>query len=93
MLKSSLYDYNDVYKIVKVIIKTTGTAAYQATTQAHKIKKQVVLKNCVPFNDSISKINNKQVHNVKDLDVVMPMYNLTEYSHNYAKLSGSLWQY
>ena len=76
MLKSSLYDCSDVYKIVKVIIKTTGTAAYQATTQTHKINKQVVFENCLPFNDCISKINNKQVHNVKDLDVVMPMYNL-----------------
>ena len=27
----------------------------------------------------------------KDIDVLMPLYNLIEYSHNYSKLSGSLW--
>ena len=41
----------------------------------------------------ISEINNTQVDNVKDIDTAMPMYNLIEYSDNYSKTSGSLWQY
>ena len=39
------------------------------------------------------KINNTQIDNAKDIDIVMPMYNLIEYSDNYAKTTGSLWQY
>ena len=38
----------------------------------------------------MSEINNAQVDNAKDIDIVMPMYNLIEYSDNYAKTSGSL---
>ena len=52
-----------------------------------------MFKNCAPFTDCISKINNTQVDNAKDIDIVMPMYNLIEYSDNYSKTSGSLWQY
>ena len=52
-----------------------------------------MFKNCAPFTDCISKINNTQVDNAKDIDIVMPMYNLIEYSDDYSKTSGSLWQY
>ena len=38
-------------------------------------------------------MNNTEIHNAKDIDIVMPMYHLTEYSDNYSKISGSLWQY
>ena len=38
----------------------------------------------------MSEINNAQVDNAKDIDIVMPMHNLIEYSDNYAKTSGSL---
>ena len=54
---------------------------------------QIILINCAPFTNCISEINNTQVDNVKDIDIVMPMYNLIEYSDNYAKTSGILWQY
>ena len=37
------------------------------------------------------KINNMQVDNAKDIDIVIPLYNLIEYSDNYSKKSGSLW--
>ena len=50
-------------------------------------------KNCAPFINCISEINNTQIDNAKDIDIVMPMYNLIEYSDNYAKTSESLWQY
>ena len=57
------------------------------------ILKNVIFKNCALFTDCISKINNTRVDNAKDIDIVMPMYNLIEYSNNYSKTCGSLWQY
>ena len=56
------------------------------------IKKQY-LKIVPHLHKCISEINNTQVDNAKDIDIVMPMYNLIEYSDNYSKASGSLWQY
>ena len=53
----------------------------------------MAFKNCAPFTSCISEINNTQVDNAKYIDIVMPVYNLIEYSDNYAKTSGSLWQY
>ena len=53
----------------------------------HENNKQVIFKICVPFTDSMSKINNEQLDSMKDLNIVMPMYNLIEYSNNYAKIS------
>ena len=50
----------------------------------------MIFKNCAPFADSISEINNTQIDNAKDIDVVMPMYNLIEYNDNYSKTSESL---
>ena len=47
----------------------------------------------MPFTKCISRINNTEIDNAKDIDIVMPMYNLIEYSDNYSKTSGSLWQY
>ena len=55
--------------------------------------KKVKFKNCIPFTNCISKINNTQVDNATDIDIVMPMYKLIEYSDNYSKTSGSLSQY
>ena len=52
-----------------------------------------MFKNYAPFTNCISKINNTQVDNAKDIDIVMAMYNLIEYSDNYSETSGSLWQY
>ena len=51
----------------------------------------MIIRNFVSFSDCISEINNAQIDNVKDIDVVMPMYNLIEYSNNYFKSSGCLW--
>ena len=50
-------------------------------------------ENCVPSTDCITAINNTQVDDAQKIDVVMPMYNLIEYSDAYSKTSGSLWQY
>ena len=61
--------------------------------QQYNRNKKVIFKNCAPFTDCISKINNTQIDNAKDFDIVMPMYNLIKYSDNYSKTSGNIWQY
>ena len=91
MLKSSLCDYSDAYILVKGTISVNNTAAQGAA--ANNTNKKVIFKNCAPFTNCISEINNTQIDNAKDIDIVMPMYNLIEYSDNYAKSTGSLWQY
>ena len=93
MLKSSLCDYSDAYILVKGKITIIGRGADVAARQADERDKGVAFKNCAPFTNCISEINNTQVDNAKEIDIVMPMYNLIEYSDNYAKTSGSLWQY
>ena len=93
MLKSSLCDYSDAYILVKGKITNAGAGNDAAARQADERNKGVVFKNCAPFINCISKINNTQIDNAKDIDIVMPMYNLIEYSDNYAKTTGSLWQY
>ena len=89
MLKSSLCDYSDAYILVKGTITVNNTVA--AGVDANNTNKKV--KNFAPFTNCISEINNTQVDNAKDIVTAMPMYNLIEYSDNYSKASGSLWQY
>ena len=89
MLKSSLCDYSDAYILVKGTITVNNTAAEDA--DASNANKKVIFKNCAPFMNCISEINNTQVDN--PIDIVMPMYNLVECSDNYSKTSESLWQY
>ena len=91
MLKSSLCDYSDAYILVKGTITVNNTAAQDAG--ANNINKKVIFKNCAPFTNCISEINNTQIDNAKDTDIVMPMYNLIDYSDNSVKATGSLWQY
>ena len=91
MLKSSLCDYSDAYIVVKGTITVNNAAAEDAA--ANNTNKKVIFKNCAPFTNCKCEINNTQVDNTKDIDIVMPMYNLIEYSDNYAKTSGILWQY
>ena len=93
ILKSNLCDYSDAYILVKGKITITRRGDDAAARQADERDKGVAFKNCAPFNNCISEINNTQVDNAKDIDIVMSMYNLIEYSDNYAKTSGSLWQY
>ena len=93
MLKSSLCDYSDAYILVKGTITINGRGADAAARQADERDKGVSFKNCAPFINCISEINNTQIDNAKDIDILMPMYNLIEYSNTYAKTSGSLWQY
>ena len=91
MLKSSLCDCSDAYILIKGTISVNDTAA--AGAAVNNTNKKVIFKNCAPFTNCISEINNTQIDNAKDIDIVMPMYNLIEYRDNYAKTTGSLWQY
>ena len=93
MLKSSLCDYSDAYILVKGKITITGAGANAAARQADDRDKGVAFKNCAPFTSCKSDINNIKIDYCLDTDIVMSMYNLIEYSDNYAKASGSLWQY
>ena len=93
MQKSSLCDYSDGHIIGKGTITITWARAGAAAKNADTIHKKVKFKNCAPFADCISKINNTLVDNAKHLDVVMQIYNLIEYRYNYAKASRRLWQY
>ena len=86
MLKSSL---SNAYILV------SGTMAVPNTEGAANPnnKKNVIIQNCPPFTDCASEINNTQIDNAKDIDKVMPMYNLIEYSYNYSEIYGTLWLY
>ena len=91
MLKSSLCDYSDAYIHVKGTITVNNTAA--AGADANNTNKKGIFKNCAPFTKCISEVNNTNVGDGEDTDIVMSKYKLIEYSDNYSKTSGSLWQY
>ena len=76
MLRSDLCDFSDVYIVVKGTITVTNP-------NDAKWSKSVAFKNNAPFINCTSKINGVQVDNAEDLDIIMPMYNLLEYSKNY----------
>ena len=61
-----------------------------AANENDKAEKDVSFKNNAPFRSCISNINSTLIDNAEDLDIVMPMYNLLEYSQNYSMISGSL---
>ena len=86
MLRSDLCDYSDAYIVVKGTITVTdpNNANYE---------KKLAFKNNAPFTSCISKINNTLIDNAEDLDIVMPMYNLLEYSKNYRKTTESFRNY
>ena len=88
MLRSSLCDYSDAYILVKGNITVNNTAADGAA--ANNTDKKVIFKNCALFTNCISKINNTQIANTEDIDIVMPMYNLIEYSDNYSYIWKSM---
>ena len=81
MLRSDLCDYADAYILVN------GTITVTANAGANNIRDQknrpLILKNNAPFVSCITKINNELTEDAEDLDIVMPMYNLLDYSKNY----------
>ena len=82
VLKSNLCDYNDAYILVRGDITVTAAGVTK-----------VAFKNCAPFTKCITKIDGTTIDDAEDLDLVMPMYNLIEYSSNYSETTGSLWFY
>ena len=86
MLRSDLCDFNEAYIVVtgKITVTNPNNNVYD---------KKLALKNNAPFFSCVLKINNTLTENAEDLDAVMPMYNLLEYSKNYRKATGSLFNY
>ena len=87
MLRSDLCDFSDAYIVVKATITVTGI------NNRSRKNRPLAFKNNASFISCISKINNMLIDNAQDLDIAMPMYNLIEYSKNYGKTKGSLWNY
>ena len=83
VLKPNLCDYAEAYILVDGTIRA---AAANANTR-------LVLKNCTPFTKCNLEINDEHVDTAENLDIVMPMYNLIEYSDNYQNSSATLYQY
>ena len=85
-LWSDLRDFSEGFIIVKGTITVTNpdNSAYD---------KKLAFKNNALFISCILKINNTLIDNAEDLDIVMPMYILLEYSKNYSKTTRSLWNY
>ena len=82
-LESSLSDYSDAYVLVTGNIAVTGV----------NDNKKVAFKNCAPFKDHRTKINDIFVDYTDFTNIAMPMYNMIEYSDNYSDTSGRLWQF
>ena len=87
MLMSDLCDYADAYILVNGIITVAGNQPRD------RQNKPLILKRNAPFVSCITRINNKLIEDADDLDIVMSMYNLLEYSKYYRKTIGSLYNY
>ena len=94
MLKSNLCDYSDAYILVKCTITVTAPGVENnADNIRDKRNRPSILKNNAPFVSCITRINGELIEDADDLDIVIPMYNLLEYSKNYGKTIGSLYNY
>ena len=89
MVRSDLCVYSDAHIIVKGTIDVLAAAA----NENDEGQKDAAFKNNTPVRSYISKINNTLIGNAEDLDIVIPMYDLLEYSNNYSMTSGRLWNY
>ena len=92
MLRSNLCDYSDAYILVKGTITVNGVVNGAENDIARR-NRPLILKNNAPFVSCITRINGELIEDADDLDIVMPMYNLLEYSKNYRKTIGSLYNY
>ena len=94
MLRSNLCDYSDAYTLVqgKITVTTPG-ANNGANNIRDKRNRPLILKNNAPFVSCITRINGELIEDADDLDIVISMYNLLEYSRNYRKTIGSLYNY
>ena len=94
ILSSDLCDYADAYILVNGAITVTANGDNKnANNIRDKRNRPLILKNNAPFVSCITKINGELIEDTEDLDIVMPMYNLLEYSKSYRKTIGSLYSY
>ena len=94
MLRSNLSDCFDAYILVKGTITVIAPGNDDdANNIRDKTNRPLILKNNAPFVSCITRINGELIEDADDLDVVMPVYNLLEYSQNYRKTIGSLYDY
>ena len=95
MLRSDLCDYADAYILVSgtILVRAVHPVAAGAVNNENRDRRNrpLILKNNAPFISCITKINGELIEDAEDLDIVMPMYNLLEYSKNYKKTVGSLY--
>ena len=87
LLRSDLCDYSDAYIVVK------GAITVESSIANIRANKELAFKNNAPFRSLVLKINTTFIGNAEDIDIVMLMYNMLEYSDNYSMTSGSLWNY
>ena len=87
MLRSDLCDYADVYILIKGTITITGAGDDDAAKRLDERNKDPIFKNYTPFTKCISRINGTEIDKARDIDIVLPTYNLIEYSDNYSKTS------
>ena len=94
-LESSLCDYSDAYILVTGNNTVTRTIAGDPVQRKQPLNAatQVVFKNCAPFKNCRTEINDTFVDYADFINITMPMYNLIEYSDNYSDTSGSLWNF
>ena len=81
-MQSNLCDFSDTYIVVTRNITVIDSNDVNCN-------KKLAFKNNASFISYISKVNNTFIDNAEDLDTVMPMYNLLEYSKNYSETTGS----
>ena len=94
MLRSNLCDYSDAYILVNGTITVTVPGDNNGGNNIRdKKNRKLILKNNAQFVSCITRINGELIEDADDLDIVMPMYNLLEYSKNYRKTIGSLYNY
>ena len=94
MLRSNLCNYSDAYILVKGTITVTAPGVNNNENNIRgKRNRPLILKNNAPFASCITRINGKLIEDADDLDIVMSMYNLLEYSKNNRKTIGSLYNY
>ena len=83
VIKPNLCHYSDAYILVTGDTKVAGIAA----------ETNVAFKKFAPFTRCVTHINDEHVETAENFDILMPMYNLIEYSDNYADSSESLYKF
>ena len=93
MLRSNLCDYSDAYILIKGTITVTAPGANNGANNIRDKRNRPLILNNTPFVSCITRINGELIEDADDLDIVMSMYNLLDYSKNYRKTIGSLYNY